>query len=330
MKRGTLLILIVCILLQFCGEKKPVETKPASTQSVPVPAFNADSAYAFVERQVAFGPRVPNTAAHAKAAEFLVAKLKSYGAIVTVQQFEAESFDGIKLQLKNIIASFHPDKPKRILLAAHWDTRPFADKDLNKKDAPMDGANDGASGVGVVLEIARAIAKNSPPNVGIDIIFFDGEDWGEKDKESHQVPVPAHLKEWWCLGSQYWASHKHKPNYSAYYGILFDMVGAKGSRFLRENVSLEFAPRIVEKVWNTAEKLGYSDFFVKQNVSGVVDDHLFVNQTAKIPMIDIIPNHPTDGFGAFHHTTNDNLSIIDKGTLAAVGTTALHVIYSEN
>jgi glutaminyl-peptide cyclotransferase len=319
---------LLCLFLS-CGERKTSETT-APTAEINVPPFNADSAYAHIKRQVDFGPRVPNTSAHSNTAAFLVSTLKNQGAAVTVQQFEAASFDGIKLNLKNIIASFHPDQPKRILLAAHWDTRPFADKDKTKRDAPMDGANDGASGVGVILEIARVIAKNPPPHAGVDIIFFDGEDWGEKDYEGRQIPPPENWEEWWCLGSQYWAKHKHKPNYSAYYGILLDMVGAKGSRFYRENVSLEFAPRIVEKVWSTAERIGYSDYFVKQNAGAALDDHVFVNRNARIPMIDIIPHHPSQGFGDFHHTTSDNMALIDKNTLKAVGTTVLHVIYSEN
>jgi glutaminyl-peptide cyclotransferase len=326
--RGQILAVSLLLAVDFsCTEKKSsgnIDTK------VIAPSFSADSAFQFVKTQVDFGPRVPNQLPHDKAAEYFVSELKERGAIVLVQSFEAPSFDGHQLKLKNIIASFSPEEPKRILLAAHWDTRPFADKDNDHRDAPFDGANDGASGVAILLEIARLLAETPPPNVGVDIILFDGEDWGEKEYEGRQISPPKNWEEWWCLGSQYWARNKHRSNYSAYYGILLDMVGAKGSRFYREGVSLQYAPAIVNKVWNAAEKIGYSDYFVKQNVGSITDDHVFVNKLANIPMIDIVPYHPTKGFfGDYHHTTKDNLDLIDKQTLQAVGKTLLQVIYSE-
>jgi hypothetical protein len=319
-------------LLLFAGiacEPKKGKEQQTAVVKIDVPPLNADSAYFFVESQVKLGPRVPNSEAHREAAAFLVNRLKSYGAVVIEQDFQALTFDHQQLKLKNIIASFFPSATKRILLAAHWDTRPFADKDDKNKSASFDGANDGASGVGVLLEIARALSNSKAPLVGIDIILFDGEDWGEKDGMS-SVELPEGQESWWCLGSQYWARNKHKKGYSAQYGILLDMVGAKRSQFFREEVSLQFAPKIVEKVWDRAAQLGYSDYFVKQNVSGITDDHVFVNQLAKIPMIDIVPYKAGIGFfGDYHHTTKDNLDLISKETLAAVGNTLLHVLYYE-
>ena len=312
-----------------CGPSQKQETSiPETIESTSVPLFNADSAYTFISHQVAFGPRIPNTTSHQKAQEYYAQQFKKFGASVFVQEFEASTFDRKRLRLKNIIASFNPDKQKRVLLAAHWDTRPFADKDPAKKDEPSDGADDGGSGVGVLLEIARQVGRQLP-DAGVDIIFFDGEDWGEKENQANKIPPPESLNSWWCLGSQYWSKHKHKPNYSAYYGILLDMVGAKGARFYREGTSLEYAPKIVEKVWNTAEQLGYSNYFIKQNENGVTDDHLFVNQIANIPMIDIINSKPGIGFGEHHHTQKDNMSIIDKKVLKSVGQTLLEVIYRE-
>lgn len=315
-------------LVFACGNKRPKE-ETAVARVVPVPKFNGDSAYFFVAQQVNFGPRVPNTTAHTKTAAFLVDRLSQYKAKVAVQEFEATTFDNEKLKLKNIIASYNPEVKKRILLAAHWDTRPFADKDKTKKDSPMDGANDGASGVGVLLEVARALRSNPLPAVGIDIILFDGEDWGERDGQK-EVPLPEGQASWWCLGSQYWAKNKHQKNYSAYYGILLDMVGANRSQFYREEVSLEYAGQTVAKVWDAAAKLGYSDYFVKQNVGGITDDHLFINKIAKIPMIDIVHYQAGIGFfGDYHHTTKDNLALISKETLQAVGATVLNVVYFE-
>lgn len=319
----------ILLLLAFSSCKKNSDTTTStSAPSVEVPRFNADSAYAYVQKQVDFGPRVPNTEPHRQAAVWLEQQLKSAGANVTIQSFKAPSFDGKTLELKNIIASFNPDKQKRIMLAAHWDTRPFADKDSLKRDAPFDGANDGGSGVGVLLEIARNL-KATPTRAGVDIVLFDGEDWGEKNSEGGRVPIHESLDDWWCLGSQHWSNNKHKPNYRPYYGILLDMVGAKNARFFREGHSMQYAPRIVDKVWGAAATLGYSDFFVPADVGALTDDHLFVNEIAKIPMIDIIQYEANKGWGDYHHTTNDNMNVIDKTTLSVVGTTVMYVIYNE-
>jgi glutaminyl-peptide cyclotransferase len=325
--------LLVFALLISCGQQK--ETKQPSEESTParvveVPPFNADSAYSFVEKQVAFGPRIPNTNAHKRAADYFVAKFRGYGAQVTVQEFQSKNYSGGTLNLKNIIASFFPEKQKRVLLAAHWDTRPFADKDSENRNATFPGANDGASGVGVLLEIARVLSSAKAPDVGVDIILFDGEDWGEREGEQGSHATPDGLQEWWCLGSQHWARNKHKPNYSAFYGILLDMVGASNAQFHREGYSMEFAPAIVDKVWSHAQRLGFSHVFVKRNQSPITDDHYFVNAIAKIPMVNIVHFEPGIGyFGDFHHTQKDNLALISKEMLGIVGTTVLNVVYYE-
>jgi len=319
-------------ILVSCDQKKKTNETQVPLKIVQVPAFNADSAYSFVEKQVKFGPRVPDTKAHHEAANYFLHQFKKNGATVFEQDFDAVTWDNQKVQLKNIIASYSPDAKKRILLAAHWDTRPYADKDLEKKNAPFDGANDGASGAGILLEISRLLGKGQLPSVGVDLILFDGEDWGEDTSTGQKsaIQLPEGYKDWWCLGSQYWAKHKHQKNYTAYYGILLDMVGAKHSQFFREGVSLEFAPSVVEKVWNTATRMGYTDYFVKTNVGGITDDHGFVNEIGKIPMIDIVHYQTGVGFfGDYHHSRRDNLSIISKETLSAVGTTLMNVVYYE-
>ena len=318
--------IVALLILGSCGDKANKPTEPVKV--VNVPAFNSDSAYYFVQQQVNFGPRIPNSAAHKKTADYLMAQLRKYGAKVIPQNFSATTWDNQKLNLTNVIASFNPEKKKRILLSAHWDTRPFADKDSEKPNATFDGANDGASGVGILLEIARGI-KNSAPEVGIDIILFDGEDWGEKDGEDQTHPLPNGLKEWWCLGSQHWAKNKHVPNYSAFFGINLDMVGGKNAQFAREAYSMEYAPSLVDKVWRTAAGLGLSHVFISTKTGFMTDDHRFVNESAKIPMIDIISYDEATGFGDFHHTRKDNMEIISKETLQAVGQTVMHVVYHE-
>lgn len=330
MKSRIYLFILFLFFLSCTGNKEKKESKidNVTAKNVAVPAFNADSAFYFVKKQVEFGPRIPNSAAHKAAAQFFINSFKNYGAVVVEQDFEQVTFDNVHVKLKNIVASFFPKEKKRILLATHWDTRPFADHDKNKPDATFDGANDGASGVGVLLEIARQLKDVESPGVGVDIILFDGEDWGEKDYGS--AALPKGLNSWWCLGSQYWARNKHVPNYSAYYGILLDMVGGKNAKFYREGFSLTYAPKVVERMWNTAERLGYSYMFVKRNQGEITDDHKFVNEIAKIPMVDIINYDPaTGGFGSFHHTTDDNLDNISPATLKIVGTTLLQVVFEE-
>lgn len=322
-------IFFFLLIISACNVEKKQQEQPADLP-VSVPLFNADSAYQFIEKQVAFGPRIPNTVAHQHAGDYFVEKFKSYGWTVTAQEFDALSFDNQRLHLKNIIASYKPHLKKRVLLAAHWDTRPFADKDSENKNATMDGANDGGSGVGILLEIARVMSDSIDTSIGVDMILFDGEDWGEREGELRSDNLPDTLRSWWCLGSQYWSRNKHQKNYTAMYGILLDMVGARRAQFFREGASMEYGPRIVDKVWSKAERLGYSDYFVKQNAGAITDDHIFVNEFGKIPMIDIVPYKPGIGFfGEYHHTQKDNMSLISKETLQAVGTTLLHVIYSE-
>jgi hypothetical protein len=328
MRHTTLLLSIFIITLSVSSCKKASDSSSAPAATADVPKFNADSAFAYVQRQVDFGPRVPNTDSHRKTAAWLEQELKKAGAQVIIQSFKAPAFDGTTLELKNIIASFNPQKQKRIMLAAHWDTRPFADKDSVNRDAPFDGANDGGSGVGVLLEIARAM-KATPPRAGVDIVLFDGEDWGEKDNAASRVPVPEEWEDWWCLGSQYWSENKHKPNYRPYYGILLDMVGAEDARFFREGASMQYAPRIVDKVWNAASALGYSDTFIKADTGPITDDHYFVNTKAQIPMIDIVQYESNTGWGSFHHTTKDNMEVISRRTLEVVGSTVMWVVYKE-
>lgn len=291
-----------------------------------VPEFNADSAYNFIQKQVDFGPRVPMTPAHQQTKEWIIGKFEEFGLQVQTQEFQVQTYDNQIWDLTNIIASYNPSAEKRVMISAHWDTRRIADKDTQRIDEPIDGANDGGSGVGVALELARIIsASDLKSAIGIDFILFDGEDDGEPE----QARFRNNSQIWWCLGSQYWSKNPHKVGYKAFYGILLDMVGSKGARFYREGYSMYFAKNIVNKVWNYGIELGYSDLFIVKDAGEITDDHFFVNRDAGIPMIDIIEFSPEVGFGRYHHTHDDNMDLIDKRTLKAVGQTVLFTLYQE-
>lgn len=292
----------------------------------PAPIFSSDTAYKFIEKQVAFGPRVPATPQHKACGEWIEAQMKSFGATVYTQNFVGTAYNGKTRASKNIIGSINPRAVKRIIVAAHWDTRPIADKDDERQTKPILGAIDGGSGVAVALEIARQL-KNKPlkDSLGVDFIFFDNEDNGTPD----DYLTADRSKNFWCLGSQYWAANKHIPGYSAYFGILLDMVGGKNTFYQKEGHSMQYANSIVELVWGTAAQLGFSKFFKNENGSAITDDHVSVNEVAKIPMIDIISSDGNGGFGAFHHTHDDNLTNVSREHIKAVGQTVLQVIYNE-
>lgn len=329
---GRMLFVLPLFSLLVCcggaGAQSSAKADKEATRTVHVPVFNADSAFTYVARQVAFGPRVPNSEAHRACGDYLVAQLKAFGAEVNEQCDVVDAFDGTPLNMRNIIGSYQPENRKRLLLCAHWDCRPWADNDPDEKNhhTPVDGANDGASGVGVLLEVARQI-QNQQPELGVDIIFFDVEDYG----------VPQFMNEFssensWCLGSQYWARTPHVQDYNARFGILLDMVGGKDATFYREGFSDEYASAIIDKVWSRAHAAGYGKFFPKQRGGYVTDDHLPINTIARIPCIDIIPMMPDcelSSFGDTWHTVNDNMQHIDRNTLKAVGQTVLEVIYNE-
>jgi len=333
MKNKVILLFLLAIVAS-CGEpesekEKPVVTEPAvKPESMPqLPEFNSDSAYKFIEKQVSFGPRVPNSDAHKKCASYLEKSLKKYGLSVNVQQAVVKAYNDDKLYIKNIMGQFNPEASERIMLFAHWDTRPYADEDKTNPSKPADGANDGASGVGVLLEVARLLSVvEKKPGIGVDVVFFDAEDYGQPHNYMGKYQPDS-----WCLGSQYWAKNIPIPNYKPRYGILLDMVGAPNSMFPKEGKSVNYAGYVVDKVWNIASRLGYSSFFSNEIIDFVgSDDHVYINQIAKIPSIDIIHYDPArQGFGSYHHTHADNMSIIDKSTLKAVGQTLIGVIYLE-
>jgi len=326
----TLFIIIVSFVLLACGNAQSKESNSVSKGDKNLVAFqfNADSAYFYIEKQLLFGPRVPQTKAHNDCAGYLLSKLSSFCDTAQIQHGLVELYNGEVIPCKNIIGEFSPKKKSRVLLCAHWDSRPFSDQeqDDSKKYLPIAGADDGASGVGVLLEIARLFSVHQP-NIGVDIVLFDVEDYGKPDFYTEKV----YTEHSWCLGSQFWSKNPHKINYSARYGVLLDMVGASSATFRKEQISNYYAPKIVEKVWNKAKELGFSSCFLNEVGGTITDDHLYVNQLARIPCIDIIRQdlNSETGFASYWHTQSDDMRNISKETLYKVGQTLLHVVYSE-
>lgn len=320
------------LLVSGCksGEDKPNNPIPTPAEPItkPVlvsPEFNADSAYYFVGKQVSFGPRVPGTAAHAKCAEWLFAKLKQYTPNVSFNGGKTKTFDGKTFTVKNVVAEFNPEAKKRVLLCAHWDTRPFADQDVTARDKPIEGANDGGSGVGVLLEIAR-LMKEKAPTIGIDIILFDIEDYGQP----HDSKYPP-MDDSYCLGSQYWGKNPHRKGYKADWGILLDMVGAANARFTMEGNSLEQAGDATRKVWDIAAQLGIPNFIATPGPE-ITDDHYYIFQLTDIPVLDIIEYDaasPSRTFSRTWHTHQDVMANISTETLKAVGQTVAEAVYRE-
>ena len=323
-----ILFTIHCSLFTVsCGSRKPVA--PETVQSPVGPMFIADSAYRYCEQQCAFGPRTMNSAAHDQCGEWIADKFAAFGLSVTRQQAVLTGYDGTPLRSTNIIASYRPEQPERVLICAHWDSRPWADNDPDSANwhKPVMAANDGASGVAVMLELARIIQQHDSLPIAVDFVCFDAEDWGvpqwENDGDADS----------WALGAQYWAANCPKSIANSYlYGILLDMVGGQSAKFYQEYYSMRYARNIVEKVWQAASAAGYGSYFLAKDGGGVTDDHIPVNEKAGIPCIDIINHYPDceqSNFGPTWHTFNDDMQHLDKNTLEAVGQTLVQLIYSE-
>lgn len=296
------------------------------------PEFCVDSAYAYIEKQCSYGPRTMNSQAHDLCGEWIQQKFESLGATVKNQFADLKLYDGTPIKSRNIIAQINPEADVRIMICSHWDSRPWADHDSDesKYHTPIDGANDGASGVAVMMEIARQIqmlGDTCGVKVGLDLVCFDAEDCGtpEFDMEEGQNEDPNT----WCLGSQYWAEMRIAEGYSPKYGILLDMVGGVNSYFKREYYSMRYAPTVVSNIWNTAHLLGHDNLFLDEDGGGITDDHLQVIKSG-IPCVDLI-GCDVDGasFPKTWHTMNDDIHHIDKNILKAVGQVLMEVIWKE-
>lgn len=312
---------LMLLLMVGCKEEK----KGGNGDYVsPAPVFCEDSAYQYVKEQCAFGPRVMNSVAHDSCGEWIAGKFRELGAEVHDQYADGKLYDGTPVKMRNIVASYHPEAAARILIAGHWDSRQWADNDPDEKNhkTPIDGANDGASSIGVMLEIARQLQlAGDSVKIGVDLICWDAEDNGESGSANESS---------WCLGSQHWSGIRHVEGYTARYGINLDMVGGYNTVFYREQYSMTYAPSVVDKVWGAAHRIGYGKWFSYDDGGGyITDDHLQVNRGG-IPCIDVIGSDTEDGgFPRTWHTMNDNIKNINKETLKAVGQTMLEVIWTE-
>ena len=326
MKQLIKIALIVCsaIIATSCGGKTPVQATSTQlsveTQKGLAIEVNADSVFAFVEAQTSMGPRVPGKAGHDRCMAFIKERLASCGAVVSVQDtlFAPAGTELLPQRVRNITGRFNVGAPRHVMLLAHYDTRPWADEESDPKhhDTPIDGANDGASGVAVLLEIAR-LMKQLPDNVEVEMLFVDAEDAGNHTEDLS-----------WCIGSQAWASafdplSRRIPEYA----ILLDMVGGKNAKFHREYFSEQYASKINNKVWNTAKQLGYGERFPNEMGGALNDDHIHILSVG-IPAIDIVESaHPsTQSFNPTWHTLEDNINNIDRSTLKMVGDVVINTI----
>ena len=335
MKKSKIMIALLIVALiagaafNFLPSNKAEVSETEEIEKVqPVgPDFNADSAYIYLQEQCDFGPRTMNSVAHEKCEKWIIQKFEQYGCKVTTQKATLNGYDGTPLRSTNIMASYNPKATTRIMFCAHWDCRPWADNDPDSTNwhKPIVAANDAASGVGVMIELAR-ILKGSGLELGVDFICFDAEDYGTPQWFEGEDPGDT-----WALGAQYFANNLPE-GYAPRYGILLDMVGGVGAKFYREGMSMQYAPAIVKKVWNAARQVGYGSYFPKDDGGMITDDHIPVNQTANIPCIDVIPYYPDcaqSSFGPTWHTIADNMDNIDKNTLKAVGQTMVQVLFTE-
>jgi glutaminyl-peptide cyclotransferase len=290
----------------------------------PRTSFDGGSAFEYIKAQVAFGPRVPGTTGHRRTGDWIVAQMRQRADTVIEQRWTHTTMTGEQLPMRNILARIRPSATDRVLYIAHWDTRPRADYDPipENRSRPIDGANDGASGVALLIGVADAL-KKTPPNVGVDLLFVDGEDYGHfGDLATHKDVL---------IGATYFAEHLPSPGYHPIFGVVWDMVADLDQQFLHESQSVQGAPEVVARVWQTAADLGYAKHFLTQSAGSIDDDHvpLLRKGLRVIDVIDLrygplnasgnaVPNH--------HHTTNDTIDKVSAASLQVVGDVAVALV----
>lgn len=303
--------------------------KVTSRFSGPKTAFDAQATMGYVKTQLDFGPRVPGTPAHVATGDWIIAEMKKRADTVIVQSWTQATPKGVQLPLRNILARINPSATQRVLYLTHWDTRPVADEDTNfgNRTQPFAGANDGASGVALLMGLADAF-KKTPPSVGVDLLFVDGEDWGAFESDESGAWPDA------LFGSQYFAAHLPSPDYKPMFGVLFDMIGDADLQIYKEAFSVQHAPEVVTRVWQAAADLGYGDYFLSDIGDSITDDHLPL-QRAGLRVIDVIDIQygplATKGVLArsspnYHHTMQDTFDKVSAKSLQIVGDVAMTLV----
>jgi glutaminyl-peptide cyclotransferase len=280
--------------------------------SRPAREFDGQAAFGYIQTQVGFGPRIPGSEAHRRMGDWLDSLLGQRADTVVVQNWKHVTMRGDTLPLRNFIARFNPSAEKRLLLLAHWDSRPVADSPRSQDPTrPVPGANDGGSGVALLLGVADVL-KRSPPAIGVDLLFVDGEDYGDFTKAPSDV----------LIGSRYYGAHQ-LPGPKPLYAVLFDLVADKDLQLYQEGNSLVGAPEVVELVWSTAKDLGYGGYFVSSPRHTLIDDHLEL-QKAGIRAVDVVDfDYPS------WHTVDDTIDKVSPASLQVVGDVALALVRRE-
>ena len=304
--------MVVYVALACRGDAQKGNAAQTSARSKSTSTgFNGTSAYNYAKAQVDFGPRVPGTPAAARAGDWIIQQMRARADTVLVQSFTHITANGKKLQLRNILARFRPDLKDRVLFLTHWDSRPVSESASTEAERkmPVPGANDGASGVGMFVALGDLLRKKKP-TVGVDLLFTDGEDYG--DFGPPEVDV--------LIGAKYFATHLPSPDYRPQYGVLWDMIGDKDLRIPYEMFSFQREPDVVARVWQIAADLGYSDVFVQESGGEIVDDHIPLLD-AGLRVIDVIDlNYPP------HHTPQDTMDKISARSLGIVGDVAAALV----
>ena len=264
----------------------------------------------YVRTQLDFGPRVPGTEGHRRTGDWIVAQMRTRADTVIEQRFSHVNANGDTLPMRNILARIKPAETQRVLYVAHWDTRPISDRASNPADRvqPVPGANDGALGVALLMAVAD-ILKSTPPNWGVDLLFVDGEDYGDFTAGRDVL-----------IGSKYFAQHLPAPDYRPLFGVVWDMIGDANLGIYQEGHSVRRAPEIVSRVWQTAADLGYSSYFVSRLGESITDDHLPLLD-AGLRVIDVI-----DIEFAAHHTPFDTIDKVSERSLQIVGDVAVTLL----
>ena len=294
---------IVMMVLAGCQQGNGKSTTSAARE------FNGQTAFTYIEKQMSFGPRIPNTPGHKQTGDWILSELRTRADTVVVQEINHAMPGGEVLRLRNFFARFNPQATDRLLLLAHWDTRPKADQsdNLGQQQLPVPGANDGASGVAVLMGVADVL-KAKAPAIGVDLLFVDGEDYGDFADSNHVL-----------IGSRYFAQHQ-PPGYQPLFAVLFDMVGDKDLQIYQEGNSVNNAPEVVQRVWRVAASLGYERVFIPRVNHTLTDDHVAL-QAVGIRAIDVVDfDYP------YWHTTQDTIDKVSAASLQIVGDVAVSLI----